>query len=135
MPFLKNLFRCKRKKQRKYELAPPSLDNNNIVNNNTGPPTPPPARGASPNSRLTPVPEEPPFTRLPLDVKLEEEVNPGYKKDTWYHVRIGEVIGERYLVCTKLGWGDTSTVWLARDLRYVWGNPFPFRNSYHHNHG
>ncbi|KAK6212731.1 hypothetical protein LQW54_004998 [Pestalotiopsis sp. IQ-011] len=114
MPCLRNLFRCKRKKQRNYELAAPSLNNNN---NNTGPPTPPPARGASPNSLLAPVPEEPPFVRLPLDVKVEEEVNPGYKKDTWYHVRIGEVIYERYLVCTKLGWGDTSTVWLARDLR------------------
>lgn len=60
-----------------------------------------------------------PYERLPLDVELEEETNPGYRAETWYHVRIGEIVRDRYLICTKLGWGDTSTVWLANDLRYV----------------
>ncbi|KAK6088663.1 protein kinase [Seiridium cupressi] len=62
-------------------------------------------------------PSQRPYKLLPLDVKLEEESNPGYRPDTWYHVRIGEIIQERYQICTKLGWGDTSTVWLANDLR------------------
>lgn len=64
-------------------------------------------------------PDPPTWKRLPLDKKLEEERNPGYRADTWYHVHIGEVINDRYQVCTKIGWGDTSTVWLAKDLRYV----------------
>lgn len=63
-------------------------------------------------------PAKRPFKSLPLDVKVEEETNPGYRAETWYHVRIGEVIKERYQICTKIGWGDTSTVWLANDLRF-----------------
>ncbi|KAH6660481.1 kinase-like domain-containing protein [Truncatella angustata] len=58
-----------------------------------------------------------PFVQLPLDANLEEETNPGYRQDTWYNVRIGEIIKDRYQLCTKIGWGDTSTVWLANDLR------------------
>ncbi|PLB47751.1 kinase-like protein [Aspergillus steynii IBT 23096] len=35
---------------------------------------------------------------------------------SYYPTRIGEVIKERYQVIGKLGFGFTSTVWLARDL-------------------
>lgn len=40
----------------------------------------------------------------------------GYNADTYYPVQIGEVLNSRYQVVGKLGYGVTSTVWLARDL-------------------
>lgn len=34
----------------------------------------------------------------------------------WYPVVIGEVFLDRYEVLGKLGWGQTSTIWLCKDL-------------------
>ncbi|QVM13755.1 hypothetical protein D8B26_008386 [Coccidioides posadasii str. Silveira] len=48
--------------------------------------------------------------------KIEEETIPGYVAARYYPVRIGEVFNERYQVVGKLGYGATSTVWLARDM-------------------
>jgi serine/threonine-protein kinase SRPK3 len=48
--------------------------------------------------------------------KIEEETIPDYLASRYYPVRIGEVIHDRYQVVGKLGYGTTSTVWLARDL-------------------
>jgi serine/threonine-protein kinase SRPK3 len=59
------------------------------------------------------------FVRLPTDTKVEEETLPGYVASRYYPVRIGEVFHARYQIVGKLGFGATSTVWLARDLRYV----------------
>jgi hypothetical protein len=47
---------------------------------------------------------------------LEEERFEGFKKGRYYPVNIGEVLGSKYQVLGKLGFGTTSTVWLARDL-------------------
>jgi hypothetical protein len=47
---------------------------------------------------------------------IEEETIPDYLADRYYPVRIGDVIRDRYQVVGKLGYGTTSTVWLARDL-------------------
>ncbi|PYI29996.1 kinase-like protein [Aspergillus indologenus CBS 114.80] len=47
---------------------------------------------------------------------FEEETLPGYRKERYYPVRIGEVFQSRYQVVTKLGFGSSSTVWLCRDL-------------------
>ncbi|KAL4874722.1 kinase-like protein [Aspergillus karnatakaensis] len=47
---------------------------------------------------------------------------PHYVPSQFYPTQIGEVIKERYQVVGKLGFGSTSTVWLARDMedrRYV----------------
>ncbi|KJX97005.1 protein kinase [Zymoseptoria brevis] len=52
---------------------------------------------------------------LPIDQKIEEETIPGYIASRYYPVRIGEVFQARYQVVGKLGFGVTSTVWLARD--------------------
>ncbi|KAH8719925.1 Serine/threonine-protein kinase SRPK [Beauveria bassiana] len=49
--------------------------------------------------------------------KLEEERLPFYICDEYYPMQIGEVIHVHYQVVAKLGYGVTSTVWLARDLR------------------
>lgn len=55
--------------------------------------------------------------RIPLAQKIEEEAIPGYVAARYYPVRIGEVFNERYQVVGKLGYGGTSTVWLARDMK------------------
>ncbi|KAK2743771.1 hypothetical protein FQN57_004708 [Myotisia sp. PD_48] len=47
---------------------------------------------------------------------LEEERFDEFKSGKYYPVRIGEIFASKYLVVGKLGFGVTSTVWLARDL-------------------
>ncbi|KGO73413.1 hypothetical protein PITC_085510 [Penicillium italicum] len=64
----------------------------------------------------------PNFVRIPEGHKFEEETLPDYIASQYYPTRIGEVIKERYQVIGKLGFGSTSTAWLARDMddrRYV----------------
>ncbi|PYI27291.1 kinase-like protein [Aspergillus indologenus CBS 114.80] len=64
----------------------------------------------------------PNFIRIPEWHKIEEENLPDYTASQYYPTRIGEVIKERYQIIGKLGFGSTSTVWLARDMddrRYV----------------
>ncbi|KAK0610781.1 kinase-like domain-containing protein [Immersiella caudata] len=56
------------------------------------------------------------FRRVSAEEKLEEELLPGYVASRYYPVRIGQVFKDRYQVVGKLGFGTTSTVWLARDL-------------------
>ncbi|KAJ5093887.1 kinase-like protein [Penicillium angulare] len=58
----------------------------------------------------------PNFVRLPDSHKIEEETLPHYVASEYYPTRIGEVINQRYQVIGKLGFGSTSTVWLARDM-------------------
>ncbi|PGH34369.1 CMGC/SRPK protein kinase [[Emmonsia] crescens] len=64
----------------------------------------------------------PNFIRIPENHKIEEETLPDYIASQYYPTRIGEVIREQYQVVGKLGFGSTSTTWLARDMnghRYV----------------
>ncbi|KAF4967479.1 hypothetical protein FSARC_4974 [Fusarium sarcochroum] len=58
----------------------------------------------------------PNFKRIALDEKIEEELFPDYVASRYYPVRIGEVLRDRYQIVGKLGFGASSTVWLARDL-------------------
>lgn len=51
--------------------------------------------------------------------KIEEETLPWYTQGRFYPVKIGEVFQARYQVIGKLGYGGYSTVWLCRDLKYV----------------
>ena len=53
---------------------------------------------------------------IPTDEKLEEERLEGYDPCRYYPVRYGDVFNERYDILAKLGYGEYSTVWLARDL-------------------
>ncbi|KAF5967588.1 CMGC SRPK kinase [Fusarium coicis] len=50
-------------------------------------------------------------------IQSEEEEIPGYEASRFYPVEIGEVFRGRYQAVTKLGYGSSSTIWLARDLR------------------
>jgi hypothetical protein len=62
------------------------------------------------------------FETIPEDRQFEEETNLGYKAEKFYPVRIGEIFLSRYEVLAKLGFGMCSTVWLCRDLEYVYIN-------------
>ena len=59
------------------------------------------------------------FKRISESQKIEEETMPDYVATRYYPVHIGEVFASRYQVVGKLGFGATSTVWLARDLKYA----------------
>ena len=54
--------------------------------------------------------------RLHAGEKIEEETIPGYVKDRYCSVRIGQILRERYRIVGKLGFGTSSNVWLARDF-------------------
>ncbi|PWY75410.1 CMGC protein kinase [Aspergillus heteromorphus CBS 117.55] len=75
-------------------------------------------------STTTPQPTSSPLRSFPtsgfevLDpsVPVEEETLPTYSAEKYYPVHIGEVLGDRYQVVAKIGFGVTSTVWLGRDI-------------------
>ena len=48
--------------------------------------------------------------------KLEEEHYDDYNTGKYYPACIGDVLAFKYQVVGKLGFGVSSTVWLARDL-------------------
>lgn len=59
------------------------------------------------------------FEIVPDDVQLEEERCPTFQDGDYYPVEIGDVLVGRYQVLGKLGYGISSTVWLASDLMYA----------------
>ncbi|KAH0195990.1 kinase-like protein, partial [Aureobasidium melanogenum] len=56
------------------------------------------------------------FVSISADAEIEEETLPDYATSHFYPVRIGEILRDRCQIVGKLGFGGTSTVWLARDL-------------------
>ncbi|EGC46905.1 vacuolar sorting protein [Histoplasma capsulatum var. duboisii H88] len=50
---------------------------------------------------------------------IEEEHTPQYNPSHFYPIRLYEVLNNRYQVVAKLGWGTSSTVWLAQDLHHT----------------
>lgn len=49
---------------------------------------------------------------------IEEETLPKYSPQIFYGVKLGEKLNNgRYEIVTKLGYGMTATVWLARDTQ------------------
>lgn len=57
---------------------------------------------------------------LTTDGLIEEQTLPRYSPQHYYPVRLGETFHDRYRVIAKLGYGASSTVWLARDIqKYV----------------
>lgn len=59
------------------------------------------------------------FSLIDQSQKVEEEELPDYVADRFYPVRLGRVFHGRYKTIAKLGFGSSSTIWLARDLRYA----------------
>jgi hypothetical protein len=54
--------------------------------------------------------------RKASDVLVDEEIAPGYNWKAFYPAHPGEVLDSRYELKTKVGWGSSSTVWLAEDI-------------------
>lgn len=59
------------------------------------------------------------FEHLDPTGPVEEELLSGYEPEQFYPARIGEIFNGRYHAVCKIGYGTTSTVWLARDLQYA----------------
>jgi serine/threonine-protein kinase SRPK3 len=55
---------------------------------------------------------------IPASEKVDEDTVPGYVTMCYYLVRIGHIFQNRYQVVGKLGFGISSTLWLARDPEY-----------------
>ncbi|KAK2809426.1 hypothetical protein FQN50_003885 [Emmonsiellopsis sp. PD_5] len=64
-----------------------------------------------------PLPIPPPGPPLPQDKPVDEEICPGYNSKKFYPAKPGEVLANRYQILVKVGWGVSSTVWFARDMR------------------
>lgn len=58
-----------------------------------------------------------PTAEMDPDQSFEEERLPWYSANQFYPTCIGEILGSRYKVLGKLGYGAHSTVWLCRNLR------------------
>ncbi|KMK60538.1 protein kinase, putative [Aspergillus fumigatus Z5] len=54
---------------------------------------------------------------LPPGILVDEEISPVYDSKYFYPAKPGEVLADRYQTLVKVGWGVSSTVWLARDLQ------------------
>ncbi|OBT44936.1 hypothetical protein VE00_04746 [Pseudogymnoascus sp. WSF 3629] len=54
---------------------------------------------------------------LPPGIFVDEEISPVYDSKYFYPAKPGEVLADRYQTLVKVGWGVSSTVWLARDLQ------------------
>ncbi|CAK4029640.1 CMGC SRPK kinase [Lecanosticta acicola] len=51
------------------------------------------------------------------DVFFEEEGLEEFRQGLFYPMQLGDTLASRYQVVGKLGFGSTSTVWLARDMQ------------------
>jgi len=58
-------------------------------------------------------------TKKNMEIPNDGESEPfeDYRIGGYHPVHIGEIFGNRYQICQKLGWGHFSTVWLAFDLQ------------------
>ncbi|KAJ5205702.1 hypothetical protein N7491_003671 [Penicillium cf. griseofulvum] len=66
--------------------------------------------------RKKPFPMPSPGPPLPPGILIDEEISPVYDSKHFYPAKPGEVLADRYQTLVKVGWGVSSTVWLARDL-------------------
>jgi serine/threonine-protein kinase SRPK3 len=60
----------------------------------------------------------------------EDLTSPADEGAGFYPVELGETFeGGRFVITRKLGWGGYSTVWLARDRKYVLENIGPLSTN------
>lgn len=61
-------------------------------------------------------PRDPTFA-IPSHAVVDEERCPRYTPQVYYTAITGEILANNYQLLAKIGWGMSSTVWLARDIR------------------
>ncbi|TQN65561.1 Serine/threonine-protein kinase SRPK, partial [Colletotrichum shisoi] len=54
---------------------------------------------------------------LSPEILVDEERVPSYNSVHYYPANPGDVLENRYQLHAKIGWGSSSTVWLAQDIR------------------
>lgn len=77
----------------------------------------PPIRSLSFLRAQTRLRTKAPAEEIAPDVAFEEESYPSYNPQAALEVHPGDVLNGRYETTAKLGYGTTSTIWLARDLK------------------
>ncbi|KAE8131512.1 kinase-like protein [Aspergillus pseudotamarii] len=63
--------------------------------------------------RKKPFPMPSPGSPLPPGILVDEEISPVYDSKYFYPAKPGEIFADRYQTLVKVGWGVSSTVWLA----------------------
>ncbi|KAI1964450.1 hypothetical protein LOZ07_000921 [Ophidiomyces ophidiicola] len=58
--------------------------------------------------------------QVPCGSIVEEDQNPDYNPKNFYPTRVGETIQGKYRIISKLGFGTSSTTWLAKDTSRRW---------------
>ncbi|KAL4783326.1 kinase-like domain-containing protein [Aspergillus varians] len=54
-------------------------------------------------------------TVVELRARVDDEISPIYDSRKLYPAKPGEVLADQYQIFVEVGWGTSSTVWLARD--------------------
>lgn len=54
---------------------------------------------------------------LPPGILFDKGISPVYNSKYFYPAKPGEVLADSYQTLVKVGWGVSSSVWFARDLR------------------
>jgi hypothetical protein len=67
--------------------------------------------------RKTRVPRPSPTKQVDITHLIDEENAPEYSPKNFLPIDVGQIMNDRYDVLAKLGYGNASTVWLAKDLR------------------
>lgn len=70
------------------------------------------------NQATAAVERPPPSTSIPQSVLVDEEVVSGYDRSTFYPAYPGQILDGRFELKAKIGWGSSSTVWLAKDISW-----------------
>lgn len=55
---------------------------------------------------------------IPDEVVVDEEILPSYEPEHFYPAHPGDVLENGYRLVVKIGWGSSSTVWLAYKTRW-----------------
>ncbi|ERS98532.1 CMGC/SRPK protein kinase [Sporothrix schenckii ATCC 58251] len=85
------------------------------MSSSSSPPRPPATTPAAKGCRPRVFPTNG-FELIDPGQLVEEERLPTYDRAAYYPMHLGDIVGGHFQVVAKLGYGTTSTVWLARDL-------------------
>ena len=59
----------------------------------------------------------PPLKLIPIPGLIDEMRMPWYNDNSFYPAKPGDILADRFQILVKIGYGSSSIVWLARDIR------------------